>query len=96
MKLYVGAWSDGDGGVFVASGNGKERYQLACDDVAVEPGRAAWAILVDHLRDLGRALAMREAFERQLGARLEGSFWTVRENEIVEMIALIESGDRVV
>ena len=96
MKLYVGAWSDGDGGVFVASGNGKERYQLACDDGVAAPGRAAWAILVDHLRDLGRALAMREAFERQLGARLEGSFWTVRENEIVEMIALIESGDRVV
>ena len=95
MKLYVGAWSDGDGGVFVASGNGK-RYQLACDDGVAEPGRAAWAILVDHLRDLGRALAMREAFERQLGARLEGSFWTVRENEIVEMIALIEIGDRVV
>jgi hypothetical protein len=96
MKLYVGAWSDGDGGVFVASGNGKERYQLACDDGAAELRRVAWAILVDHLQDLERALAMREAFERQLGARLERSFWTVRENEIAEMIALIESGDRVV
>ena len=96
MKLYVGAWSDGDGGVFVASGSGKERYQLACDGGVAELGRVVLAILVDHLQDAGRALAMREAFERQLGARLEGSFWTVRESEIVEMIALIESGDRVV
>ncbi len=96
MKLYVGAWSDGDGGVFVASGNGKERYQLACDDGVAEPGRVAWAILVDHLQDLGRALAMRDAFERRLGTRLKRSFWTVRENEIAEVIALIDSGDGVV
>jgi hypothetical protein len=96
MKLYVGAWSDGDGGVFVASGNGKERYQLDCDGGVAELGRVVLAILVDHLQDAGRALAMREAFERRLGARLEGSFWTVRENEIAEIIALIDSGDRVV
>ena len=34
MKLYVGAWSDGDGGVFVASGHGKAEfapYQLPCN-----------------------------------------------------------------
>jgi len=96
MKLYVGAWSGGAGGVFVATGNGEQRYQLACDGGTVEPGRVAWAILVDHLQDAGRALALREAFERRLGARLEGSFWTVRESEIAAMIALIDSVDRAV
>lgn len=87
MKLYVGAWSDGDGGVFVASGNGNERYQLACDGGAGESGRVAFAILADHLKDPEQALALRRNFERAVGPRLRGSFWTLRESEVVEVLA---------
>ena len=97
MKLYVGAWSDGDGGVFVASGDGKgefARYELPCDGGAGELGRVAFAILVDHLKDAGRALALRGGFERAVGSRFCSSFWTLRESEVAEVIALIESGDR--
>ena len=99
MKLYVGAWSDGDGGVFVASGNGKAEfapYELPCVGGAGELGRVAFAILVDHLKDPGRALALRGGFERAVGSRLCSSFWTLRESEVAEVIARIESGDRVV
>ena len=98
MKLYVGAWSGGDGGVFVASGQRKAEftpYQLACNGGAGDPGWVAFAILVDHLKDAGRALALRGGFERTVGARLCGSFWTLRESEVAEAIARIESGERV-
>jgi len=46
-------------------------------------------------KDAGRARALRGGFERTVGSRLCGSFWTLRENEVAEVIALIESGDRV-
>jgi len=98
MKLYVGAWSGGDGGVFVASGHGKAEfapYQLPGSGEAGDLRRVAFAILVDHLKDAGRALALRGGFERTVGARLCGSFWTLRDSEIAEVIALIESGARV-
>jgi hypothetical protein len=98
MKLYVGAWSGGAGGVFVASGQRKAEfapYQLACNGRAGESGRVAFAIRVDHLKDAGRALALRGGFERTVGARLCGSFWTLRESEVAEAIARIESGDRI-
>jgi hypothetical protein len=98
MKLYVGAWSGGDGGVFVASGRGKAEfapYQLPCSGEAGDLRRVAFAILVDHLKDAGRALALRGGFERTVGSRLCGSFWTLRDSEVAEVIALIESGDRV-
>jgi hypothetical protein len=93
MKLYVGAWSDGDGGVFVASGNGKGEfapYELPCDGGAEKLGRVAFAILVDHLNDLARALALCRDFERAVGSRLRGNFWTLRESEVVEVLALLE------
>jgi hypothetical protein len=99
MKLYVGAWSDGDGGVFVASGNGKAEfapYELRCNGGAGDLRRVAFAILVDHLKDAGRALTLRGGFERAAGSRLCNSFWTLRESEVAEMIARIESGERVV
>lgn len=98
MKLYVGAWSGGDGGVFVASGQRKAEfapYRLPCKGEAGDAGRVALAILVDHLKDAGRALALRGGFERTVGARLSGSFWTLRESEVAEAIARIERGDRV-
>lgn len=93
MKLYVGAWSDGDGGVFVASGNGKAEcapYQLSCNGGAGELRRVLFAILVDYLKDHGRALALSVGFERALGRRLRGNFWTLRESEIAEVIAMLE------
>jgi hypothetical protein len=98
MKLYVGAWSGGDGGVFVASGNGQADfapYQLPCGIEAGDSRGVAFAILADHLKDPGRAAALRGAFERAVGARLCGGFWTLRDSEVAEAIALIESGDRV-
>jgi hypothetical protein len=99
MKLYVGAWSGGDGGIFVASGNGEvdgAPYQLPCGGIeAGDLGGVAFAILADHLKDAGRAAALRGAFERAVAARLCGSFWTLRDSEIAEAIALIESGERV-
>jgi hypothetical protein len=98
MKLYVGAWSGGDGGVFVASGHGKAEfapYRLNCNGGAEDVRRVAFAILVDHLKDAGRALALRGGFERTVGSRLRGSFWTLRESEVAEVIARIESGERV-
>jgi len=98
MKLYVGAWSGGAGGVFVASGHGKAEfapYQLPCNGGAGDLRRVAFAILVDHLEDAGRALALCGGFERTVGARLCGSFWTLRESEVAEAIARVESGDRV-
>jgi hypothetical protein len=97
MKLYVGAWSGGDGGVFVASGNGEAAgapYQLPCDTGAEDLRGVALAILVDYLNDSHRALALRGGFERAVGDRLCGSFWTLRDHEVAEVIALIESGDR--
>ncbi len=99
MKLYVGAWSDGDGGVFVASGHGKAEfapYQLPCNGGAGDLRRVAFAILVDHLKDAGRAQALRGGFERTVRSRLCGNFWTLRESEVAEVIGLIESGDRVI
>jgi hypothetical protein len=53
----------------------------------------ALAFLVDHLKDAGRALELRGGFERAFGSRLRGSFWTLRESEVAEVIALIESGE---
>ncbi len=91
MKLYVGAWSDGCGGVFATDASG-----TACslaDGRAGDVPRMAFAILVDHVKDSGRALALRAAFERRFGHRLKGSFWTVRESEVAELIALIERSD---
>ena len=49
----------------------------------------ALSILVDHLKDVGRARALRAAFERPFGQRLKGSFWTLRESEVAELIALV-------
>ena len=98
MKLYVGAWSGGDGGIFVASGNGAADgapYQLPCGIDAGDLHGVAFGILADHLKDPGRAAALRGDFARAVGARLCGSFWTLRDSEIAEAIALIESGDRV-
>jgi len=98
MKLYVGAWSGGDGGIFVASGNGDTGdapYRLPCGIDAGDVREVAFAILADHLKDPGRAAALRGAFARAVDARLRGSFWTLRDSEIAEAIALIESGDRV-
>ena len=80
MKLYVGAWSGGDGGIFVASGHGKGEfapYQLPCNGGAGDLLRVAFAILVDHLKDAGRALALCGGFERTVGSRLSGSFLDV-------------------
>jgi hypothetical protein len=96
MKLYVGAWSGGDGGVFVASAKADiAPYQLPCGTEAGDSREVAFAILADHLKDAWRAVALRGAFERAVGARLCGTFWTLRDSEIAEAIALIESGDRV-
>ncbi len=98
MKLYVGAWSNGDGGVFVASGSGRAEfapYPLRCNGTVGDVRRVAFAVLVDHLGEAGRALRLRGGFERALGPRLCGNFWTLRESEVAEVIALIESGDRV-
>ena len=98
MKLYVGAWSGGDGGVFVASGRGRAEfapYQLPCNGGAGDLRWVAFAILVDHLGEARRALALRGGFERALGARLRGNFWTLRESEVAEVVALIEPSDRV-
>ncbi len=110
MKLYVGAWSNGDGGVFVASGSGRAEfapYPLRCNGTVGDVRRVAFAVLVDHLGEAGRALRLRGGFERALGPRLRGgferalgprlrgNFWTLRESEVAEVIALIESGDRV-
>ena len=53
MKLYVGAWSGGDGGVFVASAKANiAPYQLPCGIEAGDSRGVAFAILVDHLKDL--------------------------------------------
>ncbi len=41
------------------------------------------------------AQALRGGFERTVGSRLCGNFWTLRESEVAEVIGLIESGDRV-
>jgi hypothetical protein len=98
MKLYVGAWSGCDGGIFVTSGNGETHgapYQLPCDIDAGDSQGVAFAILADHLKDPARAAALRGAFARAVDARLRGSFWTLRDSEIAEVIALLESGDRV-
>jgi hypothetical protein len=98
MKLYVGAWSNGDGGVFVASGSGRAEfapYPLRCNGTVGDVRRVAFAVLVDHLGEDGHALRLCGSFERALGPRLRGNFWTLRESEVAEVIALIESGDRV-
>ena len=98
MKLYVGAWSGSDGGIFVASRNGEADgapYQLPCDINGGDLQGVAFAILADHLKDPGRAAALRGAFARAVDARLRGSFWTLRDSEIAEAIALLESDDRV-
>ena|ERR1700722_7253741 len=96
MKLYVGAWSGGDGGVFVASAKANiAPYQLPCGIEAGDSRGVAFAILVDHLKDAGRASALRGGFERAVGSRLCSSFWTLRDSEIVEAIALIERDARV-
>lgn len=92
MKLYVGAWSDGDGGVFAVEAGGAAR-PLAGGGAGDAP-RMAFAILADHVKDAGRAQALRGGFERRFGARLRGSFWTVRESEVAEAVALIERGGR--
>jgi hypothetical protein len=98
MKLYVGAWSGVDGGIFVAGGNGEAEgapYELPCGIDAGDLQGVAFAILADHLKDPGRAAALRGAFARAVDARLRGSFWTLRDSEIAEAIALLENGDRV-
>jgi hypothetical protein len=91
MKLYVGAWSDDCGGVFATDTSGVAR-PLADGRVGDVP-RLAFAILVDHVKDAGRALALRAAFEHQFGRQLRGNFWTVREREVAELIALTERSD---
>ncbi len=91
MKLYVGAWSEGCGGVFAVDAGGSTC--ALTDGGAADVRRMALAILVDHFRDAGRAQALCDRFERRLGARLGRSFWTVRESEVAEVIALIEQGD---
>ncbi len=91
MKLYVGAQSDGTGGVFVVSGRAEfTPYPLRCSGGLEDLWRVAFAILMDHLGESGRALALRGGFERAIGPRLRGNFWTLRESEVAEVIALLE------
>ena len=102
MKLYVGAWSEASTAtrnICGQAGTGEAKgapYQLPCGIGAEDLQGVAFAILADHLKDPGRAAALRGAFARAVDARLRGNFWTLRDSEIAEAIALIESGDRII
>ena len=81
MKLYVGARRR----VFVAEAG--TDYLLCANGAAGQSARVAFAILADHLGDRERALAARAQIERTFGARLRAPFWTLTENELIDVLA---------
>ena len=89
MKVYVGVRRSTGQRVFVAMAGEAEDgdYRLCAEDEAKTTATVALAILADYLGETARAAALQGKFEKLMRERLEGSFWTVTEAELGQVLS---------
>jgi len=89
MKVYVGVRRSTGRRVFVAMEGEAEDgdYRLCGEDEAETTETVALAILADYLGETARAAALQGKFETIMRKKLEGSFWTLTEKELGEVLS---------
>ena len=89
MKVYVGMQRGAGRRVFVAMEGEAEDgdYRLCGEDEAETTETVALAILADYLGETARATALQAKFEKLMRERLQGSFWTLTEAELGQVLS---------
>ena len=89
MKVYVGMQRGAGRRVFVAMAGeaGDGDYRLCGEDEAETTETVALAILADYLGETARAAALQAKFEKIMRERLQGSFWTLTEAELGQVLS---------
>ena len=62
-------------------------YRLCTEDEAKTTATVALAILADYLGETARAAGLQGKFEKLMRERLEGSFWTMTEAELGQVLS---------